>query len=545
MSNSDRKLREFMKANLQTDHVLKFSKTKMAKLKASSTPGETVSDHTTVGLLGATFSLPDSKKFKVAKKVLRADETLLPESWNNYTLPAPKDDADKAKYYKKVDLSPTKYNISTRPQAQKKCGSCFAFACATAISDAFVFGKNLSYNPLNSPLDIMSCVNDGSNDKCDGGNPLGVLTFLSENNGITSSHCVSYDNWVAGDKLTSDAIPTCAGCYIKQCGDPKPKPNRYQIKAPVFITSSDATSNGDKVDGVGDSAIHDIKLHLLQYGAAITGFAVLNNFLNDPDGSFHETNGVYFENKVYDAGKSDGAAKGAEKKKGDDPFVCAGGHAVCIVGWGVSAKPITVYFPNDTDPAKKSVTLQNCPYWVVRNSWGKDWGDGGYFKMAMYQKVNQDGAEYEINPNVAFERFRSYSAKMMDKDGNVTTQEMPIGGVIMIEPSDIVPDTQEPRDAPPYTNDEMRKFYCSDSELPPSSQPSMKDSSEKSSGSSPPPKSASLSVSHKSNLDKKETNGTNGTNSTNGNNNFLFFIFILACIGGLFYYFKYFKKTRK
>jgi len=544
---SDKKLRAFMKQNLEKEKTLNFTKTKMAKLKASAGPGEPVKDHVKIGMLAATFGLPPaSKKFKTAQKKLRADKTLLPDAWRNDVVPTP-NDADKEKYYKKVDLNPTKYKLATRPQAQKKCGSCFAFACATAISDAFVFGKNLAYNPLTSPLDILSCVSDDSNAKCDGGNPLGVLSYLAENKGITSSYCTSYDNWVAGDNLTSEAVPPCAGCYIKQC-DPKPKPNRYQIKPPTFISSSDAESETSKIEGVGDSAVYEIKSHLLQFGSAIVGFPVLNNFLNDPDGSFHETNGVYFENKVYEAGKNGDSAKGAEHKKGDDPFVCAGGHAVCITGWGLSAKPITVFFPNDTDPNKKAITLQNCPYWVCRNSWGKEWGDGGYFKMAMYQKITQDGAEYEVNPNVAFEKFRVYQARMMDKDGKISVQEMPIGGVIMIEPADIVPDTQEPRDAPPYTNEEMKKFYCSDSELPPP--PSSGGESKSKSDPGPTPKqnnvsqnskSSSSKTASKTNLSSSGSAGDSGSSSGSGNGWLFFFLLILLICAGI-YYFKYYKK---
>ena len=39
-----------------------------------------------------------------------------------------------------------------------------------------------------------------------------------------------------------------------------------------------------------------------------------------------------------------------------------GGHAIEIIGWG------------ETNNNKK--------YWIIKNSWGEEWGDKGYFKMA-------------------------------------------------------------------------------------------------------------------------------------------------------------------
>ncbi|HVE13746.1 MAG TPA: C1 family peptidase, partial [Elusimicrobiota bacterium] len=47
-----------------------------------------------------------------------------------------------------------------------------------------------------------------------------------------------------------------------------------------------------------------------------------------------------------------------------------GGHAVAVVGWGEEKVP----FPGT--PGSRLVR-----YWIVRNSWGRDWGDGGYFRI--------------------------------------------------------------------------------------------------------------------------------------------------------------------
>ena len=43
-----------------------------------------------------------------------------------------------------------------------------------------------------------------------------------------------------------------------------------------------------------------------------------------------------------------------------------GGHAIKIVGWGLEKET-------------------NTKYWIVANSWGRQWGEDGYFKIGLYE----------------------------------------------------------------------------------------------------------------------------------------------------------------
>jgi C1A family cysteine protease len=50
----------------------------------------------------------------------------------------------------------------------------------------------------------------------------------------------------------------------------------------------------------------------------------------------------------------------------------------CIVGAGTADEPlldhaVTIIGYNTDD--------SSMPYWIVRNSWGTDWGEEGYFKL--------------------------------------------------------------------------------------------------------------------------------------------------------------------
>ena len=52
------------------------------------------------------------------------------------------------------------------------------------------------------------------------------------------------------------------------------------------------------------------------------------------------------------------------------PLICSKrrlNHGVLLVGYG--AKGFSI------------LRLSNKPYWIIKNSWGKSWGEHGYFKL--------------------------------------------------------------------------------------------------------------------------------------------------------------------
>jgi cathepsin C len=78
---------------------------------------------------------------------------------------------------------------------------------------------------------------------------------------------------------------------------------------------------------------------------------------------------MYYKSGVYRSVKKD-----AEKKPSQEWVKVD--HAVLLVGWGVDT--------TEKEPRK---------YWLVQNSWGPEWGEGGYIRMARGE--NESGVEFQ------------------------------------------------------------------------------------------------------------------------------------------------------
>jgi cathepsin C len=105
--------------------------------------------------------------------------------------------------------------------------------------------------------------------------------------------------------------------------------------------STDYEFIGSHTGGCNDLAM---QLAIFERGPVVVGYQVFQDFL-------YYRSGIYYH---Y------------------GPHRRMGGHAVTVVGWG-------------EDPRTET------KYWIVKNSWGSDWGENGYFRII--RGLNECGIE--------------------------------------------------------------------------------------------------------------------------------------------------------
>jgi hypothetical protein len=294
---------------------------------------------------------------------------------------------------------------------QERCGSCWAYSSSQAISDIFIIKHG--FDPNVSAMYLMTsvvpecrqqiCNAPNSMKMCAGGNP-GFLLQQVETKGTASNHCVDYSACDNNDKCSgsgtqhfetspyaiNQTFPS-NGCYLTKNGkdssrtDPNVNHFKFFIKNVNHLQTLENQVNYNDVQTA-------VKQHIYNIGTCVGGFNVLSNFLPShaygPKKSKSELqwksdknpDNIYIDLVDY--------SSNSPNRISSQKLSAVGGHAVCIIGWGVGQVDSSLL---DKDVTKNKIGLIDVPYFLVRNSWGNTWNGDGTFKIAMYpyNKISQ------------------------------------------------------------------------------------------------------------------------------------------------------------
>lgn len=210
---------------------------------------------------------------------------------------------------------------------QANCGSCWAVAPASTMSDRLCIKSEGHIKKFVSSMDILTCCEYGHG--CKGGTNHYAFSYWIEHGVVT------------GGKYHDEN--SCKPYFLPECDHHMkeeifgPCPNRTSTPEclrgcqDTYLTSyEDDKTYGKSVYSVWNDE-EEIMREIFENGPVVTDFRVYEDF-------FVYDNGIY------------------KHETGD----YEGGHAVRILGWGVE---------------------NGIKYWIVSNSWNKNWGIGGVFKI--------------------------------------------------------------------------------------------------------------------------------------------------------------------
>lgn len=237
---------------------------------------------------------------------------------------------------------------------QGACGSCYAFAATLAFQMRLRIALFREHGVL-APIELSwraptkcSPFTEG----CDGG--FSYLTFKQFKEAGAPEASVECDG--ESRSLTSEKLGTSCAAI----------PHCYSRQNPRIFYAKDYGYVGGFSQGSSEELIMQ---QLWQHGPLVLGIAVdaVPGFYWGGGG---KTMKIYANEKI--------PREPAPKNKKIQPWLWTT-HAIVAMGWG-----------EEVDPEGMEPPLK---YWVVRNSWGEDWGKGGYTQLRRGR--NDAGLELE------------------------------------------------------------------------------------------------------------------------------------------------------
>ena len=305
---------------------------------------------------------------------------------------------------------------------QGKCGSCWAFATTSALSNRFNIqsmglmevalsatklilcdwggtGSGLLPSPYTEGRRIRDALNKVgdvdvgvTNTSCFGSSLFHAARFLYEI-GTTTENCLSYDKKLGdigqyqklGSFDSTVNIPLClsiTGALGDMCSD-----QEFDEKTGMEFGTPSKFYKCINYYSIMNNE-EQIRLEIRKWGPVVASMEVYPDFY-----TFNDTNA----NVIYEW---------------DGKYKQVGGHAVEIVGWGV-----------DKD--------NGMAYWQIKNSWGPEWGDKGYFRMRRGTnncKIEENclGLQPDFFYPLGYKNIQHVDVKVIDKKSRENTEAIRI-----------------------------------------------------------------------------------------------------------------------
>jgi len=240
--------------------------------------------------------------------------------------------------------------VISKIRDQSSCGSCWAFGSTECFEDrrCIATGEDKEF----ASEDTAACCEGfacGMSMGCNGGQPSAALEWMTRKGVVTGG---DYPDMGKGTGCKAYSLAPCAhhvppSAKYPQCPSSEyPTPRCKAACDPEYTSKSyeeDKTksSRAFSVDGV-----EKIMTQLVQGGPLSCAFTVYSDFPTYKSGVYKRTPGT----------------------------TELGGHAVEIIGYG---------------------TMDSTDYWLVKNSWNEEWGNGGTFKILRGE--NECGIEADVS----------------------------------------------------------------------------------------------------------------------------------------------------
>lgn len=241
-----------------------------------------------------------------------------------------------------------KCSVISSVRDQSSCGSCWAFGSTEAFEDArcVATGEDIMF----SAEDTTGCCKGlfcGLSRGCNGGQPSAALRWMVKTGVVTGGDYFNLTTTDGGCKPYS--LAPCAHHVPPTSKYPACPSSEYSLSCEEKCTdtASGKDYEADKTKGVkavSYSSVEGMQTALMTTGPLAVAFTVYEDFPTYKSGVYHHVSGSQL-----------------------------GGHAVEMVGWGVE---------------------DGQDYWLIKNSWNEQWGDGGFFKIK--RGTNECGIENDV-----------------------------------------------------------------------------------------------------------------------------------------------------